>query len=65
MKTFCSWFGGLCLALLFSGCVDVEKVITLNADGSGTLVETALLTKDMFKDFEASTKQDATFHNQA
>jgi len=59
MKTFCSWFGGLCLALLSSGCVDVEKVITLNADGSGTLVETALLTKDMFKDFEESIRLDA------
>jgi len=59
MKTFCSWFGGLCLALLLCGCVDVEKVITLNADGSGTLVETALLTKDLFKDFEESSKQEA------
>jgi hypothetical protein len=59
MKTFCSWFGGLCLALLFSGCVDVEKVITLNADGSGTLVETAMLTKGMYKDFEESVKLDA------
>ena len=59
MKTFCSWIGGLCLALLSCGCVDVEKVVTLNADGSGTLVETALLTKGMFKDFEESTRQDA------
>jgi hypothetical protein len=40
---------GLCLALVFSGCLDLEKVITLNADGSGTLVETGILTKDEVK----------------
>jgi len=57
MKTFCSWYGGLGLAILFSGCMDLEKVITLNADGSGTFVETGILTNEEVMRRERSAGQ--------
>lgn len=46
-------------AFLVAGCIDVEKVITVNSDGSGTVTETVVLAKAAIASLKEASAQVA------
>ena len=44
------------VTLLFTGCFQLEQVINIKPDGSGTIVMTAVLTKEALKQIEEMSK---------
>ena len=52
----------LMLIILLSGCLKVETTINVNTDGSGTIVETVMLSSefaDMIEEFSQSFDENA------
>lgn len=59
MKPIVRFFPAIILFALLSGCFQVEKVIHVKADGSGTVEETVLMSKEAVAQLKAMSKQMA------
>jgi hypothetical protein len=57
MTAFGSAFCALIVAAFVTGCIDVEKVVTVKPDGSGTVTETIILTKTALASLKATSDQ--------
>lgn len=55
-RTMLAAFVALSVTLLFTGCFQMEQVINIKPDGSGTIVMTAVLTKEALKQIEEMSK---------
>jgi hypothetical protein len=59
MLRFALTFLAMMTAFLVTGCIDVEKVITVNSDGSGTVTETVVLAKAAIASLKEASAQVA------
>jgi hypothetical protein len=55
MKTLRAFTLALCVAISFSACLQEEKVIKLNADGSGTVEDTMVMSKEVIAQLKQMT----------
>ena len=56
LRTMLAVLAALSVTLLFPGCFQMEQVINVKPDGSGTIVMTAVLTKAALKQIEEMSK---------
>lgn len=56
LRAMLAVFVALSVTLLFTGCFQMEQVISIKPDGSGTIVMTAVLTKEALKQIEEMSK---------